>query len=394
MRILLCHNFYRYRGGEDVFVERLAALLESKGDAVHWLSANSRQLADQGLLKRLQSGLGALYSPETIRRVEEQIVSFQPDVAHVHNVFPQLSPSLYAALAHHNLPVVQHLHNFRFLCPNGLFYTHGETCQRCVGGNFMHAVRLRCLHGSLTQSAAYAASLAFHWKIGTFPHKLGTLIAANPSTAAYFRERLGEGIPIQVLEHFIDVPPRPQKKTAGRAVVYMGRLSQEKGVWTILDAAHQLADIPFHLIGAGPLEGALRQAARERHLDNVHIHGFIAGEGRFDFLRDALCVVVPSLVYEQFGIAVLEAYAWELPVIASNLGALAHIVRDGETGLLFPAGDVEALVASIRQLAANPSAVLVMGQQGRQLLEAAYTPETYYTRLMQIYREAMARSAG
>ena len=103
---------------------------------------------------------------------------------------------------------------------------------------------------------------------------------------------------------------------------------------------------------------------------------------------------MPSLVYEQFGIAVLEAYAWELPVIASNLGALAHIVRDGETGLLFLAGDVAALVASIRQLASNPSTALAMGQQGRQLLEAAYNPETYYARLMQIYREAVARSAG
>lgn len=394
MRILLCHNFYRYRGGEDVFVEKLATLLENKGHLIGWLAADSRNLADQGFLKRLQSGLGALYSTETVRRVEEQIASFQPDVAHVHNVFPQLSPSLYTVLARYNLPVIQHLHNFRFLCPNGLFYTHGEICQRCMGGNFIHAVRLRCLHGSLAQSAAYAASLALHWKIGTFPHKLGALIAANPSTAAYFQERLGEGIPIHVLEHFIDIPPSPQRKTLGRAVVYMGRLSQEKGVWTILDAAHRLADIPFHLIGAGPLEGALRQAARERRLDNVHIHGFIAGERRFDFLREALCVIVPSLVYEQFGIAVLEAYAWELPVIASNLGALAHIVRDGETGLLFLAGDVAALVASIRQLASNPSTALAMGQQGRQLLEAAYNPETYYARLMQIYREAVARSAG
>ncbi len=390
MKILLCHNFYRYRGGEDVFVEKLAALLESRGHAVHWLAAHNRDLAERNLVGKLGSGIAAFYARDTMRRAYALIDAHQPDIAHVHNVFPQLSPSLYVALARRSVPVVQHVHNFRFLCPNGLFYTHGELCQRCADGNFAHAVRLRCLHGSLTQSAVYAGSLALHWALDTFPEKLGTLIVANPFTALQLWQRLGEDFPIHVLEHFIDPLPRAGRTALGKTVVYMGRLSEEKGIGTILDAAALLPGVPFRLVGSGPLEDTLPGAARERGLDNVEVRGFVGGEARFEALEDALCAIVPSLVYEQFGMAALEAYAYELPVIATKMGALRHIVEEGRTGLLIPPGDAEALAAAIRQLADNPEQALAMGQRGRRLAETTYSPDRYYERLMQVYGDALS----
>lgn len=389
MKILVCHNYYRQPGGEDQSVAAEIALLREHGHDVIELAVRSGDLSD-GLHTQLVLGRRLLLSPTVIRRTVDLVRAEQPDVAHVHNVFPLLTPSLYIGLARAGVPVVQTIRNYRLLCPNGLFYHEGKVCQLCAGGDYTHAVRRRCLHGSLAQTAAYAASLQLHWLLGTFPGKLGLLAALSPFVAGQLAQRIGSDARIRVLPNFIDTSPFEPQPDGRAYVLFMGRLSPEKGVWQLLAAVRNQSGIPVKFMGSGPEEDRLLEAIALHGLDHVELLGRINGDERFDVLKRAHCVVVPSQSHEAFGRVVLEAYAAGVPVIASRMGGLKDLVLDGETGYLFDASDVEGLAARIRELVGAPERAVQMGLAGRRLAEARYSPGTHYTRLMALYEEARA----
>lgn len=394
MKILICHNFYRDPGGEDQVVPATIELLRARGHHVIELLADNSEIGD-GVLAQAAVGACLLVSPAMIRRTVELVEAEQPDVAHVHNVFSQLTPSLYTGLARAGVPVVQSVHNYRFVCPNGLFYTHGEVCMRCTGGNFAHAVRLRCLHGSLSQSVAYAASLQLHWAIGTFPHRLGILAAVSPFVAQQLARRVSGQIPIRVLPNFIDTAPfQPREGPPGDYALYMGRLSPEKGVWRLLEAAERAPGLPIRVMGGGPDEAALREHIAAHRLGNVELLGHVEGDTRFDVVRNARCLVVPSQWHEPFGVVVLEAYAHGVPVIASRMGGLQTLVVEGESGLLFEAANAGELASHLRWMAENPEQAAALGSAGRRLVGELYSPDVHYEQLIALYEEACERGAG
>lgn len=395
MKILMCHNLYRFRGGEERVKDLLVDLLRARGHDVIEYLADSREIDDYCALRRLGVGLRASYAPATVRAVRRLVHQSRPDVAHVHNVFPLLSPSLYVALHDLGVPVVQHIHNFRLLCPNGLFFVEGAVCQRCAGGNFAHAVIHRCLHGSLPMSAAYAASMALHWRLGTFPHKLGWLLAPNRFTADALIRRIsaagGDPARVVVLPHPIDtanLTPR-QGQAFEPVVIYMGRLSAEKGLSTLVQAMAQVPELELHLIGDGPERAALEAQVAALRLGNVRFLGYVAGEARFARLREAMCLAMPSLMHEQFGMAIAEAFALGVTVVASGMGALPELVQHEENGLLFTAGRVDELAACLKRLAGDPALVLRLGEAARRTVEQNHNPDAYYARLMDVYRRAV-----
>lgn len=389
MRVLLIHNDYQQLGGETLAFDAEADLLQRAGHEVFFYRRTNDELRRAAPWSKLALGLSALYAPRAVREVRRLIRDARPEVAHVHNVFPLISPAVYRLLADEGVPVVQTLHNVRFLCPNGLFYTHGAICERCKGGNTLHTIRWRCYRNSVSASALYALSIGMHRRWGTFA-RITRAIALTPFTAQKMIEsRLFRADQLDVLGNFIP-EPLPEVRTdplLDGYVAFVGRLSEEKGAHVLIEAARRLPEVTFRLAGDGPQREALERMARG--LPNVTWVGRISPERRWAFLRGAALVAIPSRVYESFSLAALEAMACGVPVVAARLGGLPYLVQDGVHGRLFTPGDAAELAERIREVLADPDRAHRMGQAGRSTVEERFTAAHHLAGLMQIYRKAV-----
>lgn len=389
MKVLVCHSLYRQPGGERRAVEQQRKLLEDLGIRVTFYARDHREIETRTPVQRLRLAAGAVYNRRTVDVIRDLVRRDQPDVAHVHNVFPLLSPSLYRALAATGIPIVQTLHNYRFLCPNGLFFTHGEVCERCKTGNTLHAVRWRCYRDSRAASAVYAASLGLHRWAGTFG-KIDRYLALTEFGAAKLCEGgLVDASRIEVLPHFLPAPwPAPVEPARDpRYVLYLGRLSREKGVDLLLDAFSKPLDCELWIAGGGPTEETLRQACRERGLSRVRFVGFVTGERKQQLLTRAWATVTPSRCYETFGFSVMESLAAGVPVVVSRHGALAEICLEDREGLAFRPGDAADLRRSLHRLLKDPGLRTRLGRNGRRGAEDRFSERVHARKLLAVYQE-------
>lgn len=391
MKILIVHNYYQQPGGERVAVEAQLALLRERGHRVILYTRDNAEIESYGLWRRANFFPEAVFSRKTYPEIQALIANEHPDVAHVHNVFPLISPAVYWALKDAGVPIIQTVHNFRFLCPNALFFTHGQTCERCKHGNTLHAVRWKCYRKSYVLSALYALTIGLHHRWGTF-QMIDRFIALTELTAKKLVESsLATRDKISVLGSFLpDSLPLPGSfEKREPYVVYLGRLSPEKGVETLIEAMTGLPYLGLKVLGDGPQAGALQALVRQRGLHQVEFMGHIVGEEKWDLSRRAMATVVPSVCYETFSFAVLESLAVGTPVMASNLGSLPDVMEDGKSGLLFRPGDSQDLRQKLTWLVAHPKEALAMGRYGRQVVEERRTASVHYRMLMGIYQEIM-----
>ncbi|NDP47665.1 MAG: glycosyltransferase, partial [Sulfuriferula multivorans] len=323
-RVLIAHNAYQHRGGEDSVVEAEIALLRSHG---HVVETYFRSNDDVAAMSSLSLARHTLWSNRTSHELAKLIRRFKPDVIHVHNTFPLMSPSLYWAAERAGIPVVQTLHNFRLMCLNALFLREGKVCEDCMGKLPWRGVARACYRGSHTASAALAGMLALHRGLGTYQNKVARYIALN----GFCRDKFIEGgLPaerVEVKPNFVDFDAPPL--TARVGMLFVGRLSVEKGVATLAEAMAVLPDMSLRVAGDGPEEELLAGVAGIARL------GSMPSEAVRQEMACAVALVVPSIWYENFPRTIVEAFACGLPVIASRIGALADIVTDGVTGLLF-----------------------------------------------------------
>jgi len=389
MRLLVIHNHYQQPGGEQVAVEAQVSLLRERGHKVILYTRDNAEIERYRLWQKAAFFPEAVFSRRTYHEIRTLIARERPDVAHVHNVFPLISPSVYCALKDSGIPVVQTVHNFRFLCPNALFYTHGRICERCKYGNTLHAVRWKCYRQSYILSSLYALTIGLHRRAGTFK-LIDRFIALTEFVA---QKLVGSGLTTQdkisVLGNFMPDPlPRPGSfEKREPYVAYLGRLSPEKGVEILLDAVTGLPDLRVKIAGDGPQTGVLQTIARQRGLQQVEFLGRVAGEEKWELLRNATAVVIPSVWYEVFPFVVLESLAAGTPVVASNLGSLPYVVEDGKSGLLFQAGDSQDLREKLAWLVQHPVEALQMGRYGCHSVEEKYCAKAHYDKLMEIYAE-------
>jgi glycosyltransferase involved in cell wall biosynthesis len=320
-----------------------------------------------------------------VRDVAALVNAFRPDVMHVHNTFPLLSPAVYWEAASRGVPVVQTLHNFRLLCANALLLRGGRVCEACVGRVPWRAVVHRCYRDSAAASGVVAGMLAVHRAIGTFRNKVSRYIALSE----FGRRKLVEGgLPadrIDIKPNFVEIPAAPEPKPR-KGALFVGRLSREKGLAVLRSAVEQVPGLNVDVVGAGPDADLLEGCSQTR------LAGQESRDAVYRRMRDAAYLVLPSIWYEAFPLVLVEAFACGLPVIASNLGALSHIVSDGKTGLLFESGSADDLREKLRWAEAHPAEMRRMGDQARLEYESKYTPEVNYRQLTSIYALALDQS--
>jgi glycosyltransferase involved in cell wall biosynthesis len=349
LKILQVHTGYREPGGEDAVVRAEGELLTAAGhDVVTHLVHNPSGPVATGASLALSP-----WNPLAARELQGVIQRVRPDIAHVHNTWYAMSPSVFGALSNANVPVVMTLHNYRLLCANAQLFRDGGPCEDCVGSHPWHGVWHRCYHESALASSAAAVTVSLNRRRGTWERHVAVFLAMTEFAKERF---VAGGLPgerIWVKPHAIADPgSRLAPPSASRTILYVGRLSKEKGPSVLVDAMAGLEDTNLELvvIGDGPERAALERRAGPR----VRFVGFLEPHQVHDEMRRARALAFPSLCYETFGMSVVEAMAAGLPVIASDLGGTPEIIGDSAGRLVTP-GDVAAWTTALRGLVDSAS---------------------------------------
>ncbi|MHC5033575.1 MAG: glycosyltransferase, partial [Planctomycetota bacterium] len=353
------------------------------GVEVAFLTRDSSDLGN-GLAGKLRAFVGGIHSLSAQRRMSRLLREVRPDIVHVHNLLPLLSPSVLVACRSHGVPVVMTCHNYRLTCPTGLHVVRGEVCERCISDGEHRCVLQDC-RNSLFESAAYALRHAVGRWGRTIPRNVTLFIALTEFlkrrlvTAGFPRER------IAVIPNMADLPAQPADPVAGQYAAYAGRISPEKGLDTLLAAARRLPGIPIRIAG----DWSTMPEVREQAPDNVDFVGFLDRDEVARFYRKARFLVLPSTCFEVFPLVLAEAMGYGLPAVASRIGGLPEIVEDGRTGLLFEAGDADELASKMEMLWEDSALCARMGQAARHRAAREFSEDVFYSRLMDAYQAAV-----
>lgn len=346
---------------------------------------------ERSLKMSLELAATTVWSHTGRQRIVDAMERFQPEVVHFDNTFPLISPAAYSAARELGAAVVQTLHNYRTICPNALFYRNGQPCEDCSGKilpipGIMHA----CYRSSRSQSAVVAGMISFHRARRTWSRDVDMFIAlSNFSRSKFAKGGLPEGR-IAVKPNFVSGPDEINLETRPPDAVVVGRLSQEKGIGTLLSAWTRHTDLPvLHVLGDGPLMTSVSAVAQRDQ--RLKLYGHQSRDTVQEHLSRVRCAIVASECYENFPVAIIEAFASATPVIASRRGAMAELVIEGVTGLLFDPGDTDDLAQKIRWSASHPEEMRGMGRNARREYESRYTPDRNYQMLMDIYQRASSR---
>lgn len=380
MKILVVHNRYYYRGGEDTVVDAEVMLLREHG---HEVQIYHRENTELRHISKSRAAIDAIWSQQTVADIKNINAGFAPDVIHAHNTFPLISPSLYGAARALRVPVVQTLHNFRLLCPQAMLLREGRVCEDCVGHLPWRAVVHRCYRNSYSQSTISTLMLAAHRIQGTWRKKVNRYIVLNQTCRDKFYQG---GLPLERLRikpNFVESKRIPQWNHR-QGGIFIGRLAAEKGIAILAQALATLPGRYIDVYGKGPLQTLVEQSPGLRYC------GFHSPPELADRLHKASYLVMPSTGVESFGLVAIEAFACGTAVIAAHHGGLAELVVHGKTGLFVRPGDAIALAQTIAWAEANPAAIIKMGKAARAEYLSRYTPEHNYEILHGIYREAVA----
>jgi glycosyltransferase involved in cell wall biosynthesis len=385
MRLLIVHNWYKRYGGEDRVFESESNLLEANGQHVTKYVLDNESVDGMG---RAALARVTIWNQRTYRELRALIRENRPDVAHFHNTFPLGSPALYYAARAEGVAVVQTLHNYRLLCPNALMFRDGHVCRDCVGKaipwpGVVHA----CYRGSRQASGATAAMLATHRALGTWKKAVDVYITLSEFAR---KEFIHGGLPaekIVVKPNFVQLDPGVGKGDGGY-VLFVGRLSHEKGISTLLEASKRLGpEYPLKIVGTGPEAPEVKEFVGRYPW--VEYLGTQNKAQVFAMMKDAQAMVFPSLWYEGCPLVIAESYATGLPVIASDLGVMSSVVQHGSTGLHFRPGDPGDLAAKIRWALTHPSELERMRRAARIKYEGNYAAQKNFEALMEVYRMAV-----
>jgi glycosyltransferase involved in cell wall biosynthesis len=418
MRVLFLNNYFYLRGGsERVLFEEMRMLKEAGHEIAVYSRANRQNEASEYdryfpsdidtekakiSLRTLRTVKELIYSTSAKEGIKKLVEQFKPDVAHAHNIYGRLSLSVLDGLKEKQVPTVLTLHDYKLLCPSYLMPNHGEICERCKGKKFRNAFYTKCHKNSYAASATYAFESWFDHRFGKYD-SVRTFI----SPSRFLREKAidfgWDADRIEFLPNFIHTKEIPISNTPGTYLLYLGRLSPEKGITTLLKAFTILyppqispkvdnMNISLMIVGNGPLRREL-EGAFARNDGRIRFGGYLSGKLLQDAIASARAVVMPSDCYENAPLSLIEAFAYGKPVIGARIGGIPEMIDDGVNGLLFEPGNMEDLKDKLA-LAMNLSDVKIrkMGKAAREKVESEYSAELHYERLVALYQGAIGKA--
>ncbi|OKH37916.1 glycosyl transferase family 1 [[Phormidium ambiguum] IAM M-71] len=381
MRILSVHNRYQIRGGEDESREAEERLLREMNHTVEVYEEDNERVAS---INPLQMAFRTVWSMDAYQTVKQRLASQPYDLIHVQNFFPLISPSVHYAAKAVGVPVVQTLRNYRLLCANALFFREGRVCEDCLGKpipwpGIVHS----CYRDNRMASSAVVTMLTAHRMMRTWQNQVDIFITLTEFARQKFIEGGFPAEKIVVKPNFVHPDPGVGEGRGGYAL-YVGRLSVEKGLDTLLTAWEKLeGKIPLKIIGDGPL--ADRVADLAARLPQVEWLGRKPLKEVYELIGEAMILIFPSEWYETFGRVAVEGFAKGTPAIAANIGAIAELVEHGRTGLHFQPGNSTDLAAKVEWILQHQKELTQMRHEARAEFETKYTAEKNYKRLMEIY---------
>lgn len=387
MKILMLHNRYLLPGGEDQATLADAALLRDHGHEVELLVEDNRRVEQLG---KLRTGARTVWSPEAYRRINEKLRTGHFDILHVQNFFPLWSPSVYYAASRNGVPVVQTLHNYRLMCANSLLFRDQHVCEECIGRLFpWPAILHACYRNNRAASAAVAGLISAHRLAGTWRKRVAIYIAVSDFTRDKYIAGGMAAERIVVKPNFIHPTPLPGAGGGGYAL-FVGRLSPEKGIATMLEAWKSARTVvPLKIVGEGPLADLVITVGKAE--SGIEYLGPKSLPEVMDLMRSAEFLVFPSEWYETMGRTIMEAFAVGTPVVASRIGPPASMIIPGETGFHFQPGNVAELRERVEWCSSHRAELRAMRGKARQAFEANYTGAANAEILLKAY--GMAKSA-
>lgn len=378
MRIMQIHNFYQQRGGEDAVLEAEFALLTKAGHEVEQYTVYNSTISF--IKNKIKSAIEVKWSPKSFEAVCRVLSIIRPDIVHVHNFFPLITPAVFEACTRMQVPVVATLHNYRVTCAGATLMRSGKICERCLKGSPYWGAIHRCYRDSLIGSFATAHMIHYHRRAKTWHKHVSHFIALTE----FQKYKLSQaGLPaekIVVKPNFLAETPELIRGGRREGALFVGRLSPEKGGDVLIEAWREI-EYPLTVIGDGPSADSLRRKAPE----HVTFLGSQPKTAVMSAMQRASFLVMPSLWYEGLPMTLVEAYANDLPVVASRIGALAELIEEGVTGLGFTTGDPVDLARTVRTILEKP---IPQGQCRSRYLER-YTASVNLLELERIYANAI-----
>ena len=384
LKVLRIFGRYQEYGGEEAAARRIHETLKPYMDA-EWFESSTDAMLGDSLAQRVRAPFRAIHNERIAKQLRRLQADRKFDAWEIHNIFPSLSPSVYATGIRLGVPLIQYLHNYRMSCVNGMFLNHGKPCFRCIDGNFFPAIQTVCWRNSRIACGCTALALGRIRRLDIFRYIKGWIAISEAQKTLHMRM----GIPaerIHVVPHFLETTENgvPPIREDGYAL-FLGRLSVEKGVAQLLEAWGRVSHPGARLViaGKGPEEEKLRTFARDEGLSNVEFRGFVPAEAKTDLWAGARFLVVPSIWEEPFGLVVLEAWAHGRPVIASNRGAFPEMIDAG--GLLCSPNSPVEFAATIEKMFESGDLTAKMGAAGRKQLRTSFCQEIWVNRIRSIY---------
>ena len=406
-RLLAINNYYYARGGAEVVFFEHNRLFEAMGwEVVPFAMQHAKNypsMWSKYFVKELEYGydysfygkvvraVKSIYSVEARRKLSRLIDIVQPDISHLHNIYHHISPSILGLLKDRGVPVVLTLHDLKIACPAYKMMAPDGICERCKNGKIYNVFFYRCLKGSYGISAIAAVEASVHSLLGSYSNHVDRFVVPSRFYIEKFAEWGWDKQNFVCIPNFVDVESLRPEYGPGHYFLYFGRLSEEKGISTLIKAVSQ-AGVSLKVVGSGPEEPELRKLADTLGA-RIEFLGYLSGSSLHDAIRASRAVVVPSEWYENAPMSLMEAYAFGKPVIGAAIGGIPELIRSGETGAMFEAGSIESLASKLIRFKSMADAeISEMGRAGRIWVEGEFSKERYRDRISDVYSELGVRS--
>ena len=386
MKILLVHNFYRAAGGEEHYVKSLSKLLTQKGHQVLIYSKNNKTIPE-GFIPRIGVSLSMFWNKKVYDELSELVVSFRPDIAHFNNIYPLITPTAYHVFKKNKIPIVQTIHNFRYLFPKSLLVRRGQLCPLCLDKRLIYPAFIHaCYDEPIFYTASFSLSHLFHKLIGSF-NLVDAFVFPSVFAKRYYVKNAGVNPgKTMFIPNYIEDNKIPSSKR-NNYFLFAGRLSREKGILELLGHFSSSPILNLVVIGDGPLKGEVQAFSCFK---NIKILGNLPRRRVLSYMAGALATIIPSKCFEVLPTVLIESFSVGTSVVAPRLGVFKELVREGETGFLYPPNNDEELKKLLFIIAENKN-LAAMRVKCKEEYFKKYRDELYYERIIQVYSKLVKK---